>query len=800
MKLATTDSAPCFIGRFEVMRELGRGAQGTVFLAHDSHLGRQVALKTLHVAGHDAAQREELVRTLLDEARIVSRLQHLNLVTLYDAGEHEGTPYLVFEYVEGSTLARRLRDGPIAPAQAVAIAIGALRGIACAHAMNIVHRDIKPGNIMLTSDSTARVTDFCIACHAVAGMHVDGNLTGTPWYMAPEYIADEIFIPPSDVFSLGVVLYEMLTRRKPISHADPQRVLHGIVHEEFTPPSAINPEVDERLESIVMKALAKRPEERFASADQMAEALDRYMSPQPAGDAGVGGTLEFLLLRMRHKSDFPALSAIVTQINRVTLSEHEPVSALCNAILKDVALTSKLLKLVNAAHYQRHSGKISTVSRAIAILGFDAIRNLAMSLLLFDHLQDRAQANALKEEVAASYFSGVIARELVSKLGWRNAEEAFICAMFHRLGRLLVAFYLREEHEAVIRLATARGWNEARAASEILGLGYEDIGMGVARHWNFPDMIVDSMRPVTGDVASRTDFQNDKMRIIASLSSEMCDTARAATPKERAVGLNALVRKYGKGVGVSDASVRDVVKASFDIMARESVVIGAAPAVAPVLAHAKNWTSPDGEPTLVLAPADDAMQRMVDVAGIAEPAGVDAGAASAERTTVLSAGVQDITSMIAGDFQLNDVLRIILETMYRAIGFQRVLLCARDPKSNVLRARLGLGRDVDAIIRAGFGVPLQGPPDIFFAVTGKGADICIEDIDAENIRAHVPAWYRKAVPACGVVLFPLVLKGRTVGLLYADTDRAGSLKFKPDELNLLRTLRNQAVLALKQTG
>jgi hypothetical protein len=290
------------------------------------------------------------------------------------------------------------------------------------------------------------------------------------------------------------------------------------------------------------------------------------------------------------------------------------------------------------------------------------------------------------------------------------------------------------------------------------------------------------------------------MRIIAGFSSEMCDTARAATPKERAAGLNVLLHKYGKGVGVSDASMRDVVKASFDIMARESVVIGAAHAVAPVLAHAKNWTSPDGEPTLVLAPADDAMQRVVDVAGIAEPAGVDASAASAERTTVLSAGVQDITSMIAGDFQLNDVLRIILETMYRAIGFQRVLLCVHDRTSNVLRARLGLGRDIDAIIRAGFGVPLQGPPDIFFAVTGKGADICIEDIDAENIRAHVPAWYRKAVPACGVVLFPLVLKGRTVGLLYADTDRAGSLKFKPEELNLMRTLRNQAVLALKQAG
>ncbi|HUL92225.1 MAG TPA: protein kinase [Burkholderiales bacterium] len=797
------------IGRFELVRELGRGAQGTVFLARDTHLGREVALKTVNVEGYDPGERTELTRMLLDEARIVSKLQHPNLVTLYDAGEHAGAPYLVFEYVEGTTLAQALREkGSLPPPQAVAIAIGVLRGLACAHGMHVLHRDIKPGNIMLTSDNTPRVMDFGIACHATGGKAPEG-LAGTPSYMAPEYVQGGAFQPASDVFALGAVLYEMLTGRPPVKGSTAQATLQLIVKQDFERPSRANPKVDEQLDALVMKALAKRPEDRYPDPGRMAEALERYLAPPPEGDpeGAAGGTLEFLLRRMRHKSDFPALSDTVSAINRVTASDREPVSVLCNAILKDVALTSKLLKLVNAAHFKQHGGGIRTVSRAIGILGFDSVRNITTSLLLFDHLQNSTQAATLKEEVAAAYFSGVVARELAAKLGLKNAEEAFICAMFRRLGRLLVSFYLHEEKEAIVRLAQARGWDESRAAHEVLGLGYEDVGMGVARHWNFPEAIIASMRPLGEEAVGRAAFEADKLRVIAAAANDLCDTVRAGTPKERAARLDAVTRKFGAGAGVTQMNAREAIKSSFEALSSESAVLGAGAAIAPVLERAKDWnaagsTAPQGQP----APAnDEATQTVInaaqfpdaDVTQHLQPGGF---AAAANRSAVLSAGVQDITNVLAGDFQLNDVLRIILETMYRAIGFKRVLLCVRDPQRNALRARLGFGDGADAIIQAGFALPLAGPPDIFSAATGQGADLCIEDLDASNIREHVPQWFRKAVPARALVLFPLMVKGRAVGLIYGDTDRTGSFNFKPEELNMLRTLRNQAVLALKQGG
>src|SRR6185369_7140406 len=200
---------------------------------------------------------------------------------------------------------------------------------------------------------------------------------------------------------------------------DPYRTLQLIVHEPFRSPSQANPEVDEKLDALVMKALAKDPAERYADGNALAAALSTYLHPEaPEREAGGDGkALDFLLRRIRHKSDFPALSSTISAVNRVASSDREPMSALCNTILKDFALTNRLLKTVNAAYLSQYGGSIGTVSRAAAILGVEGVRNTAMSLLLFEHLHDRANATALKDEAVATYFSGALARNLAGRLG-----------------------------------------------------------------------------------------------------------------------------------------------------------------------------------------------------------------------------------------------------------------------------------------------------------------------------------------------------------------------------------------------
>jgi GAF domain-containing protein len=165
---------------------------------------------------------------------------------------------------------------------------------------------------------------------------------------------------------------------------------------------------------------------------------------------------------------------------------------------------------------------------------------------------------------------------------------------------------------------------------------------------------------------------------------------------------------------------------------------------------------------------------------------------------ILAAGIQDISNSLVDDFSLNDVLRITLETMYRAMGFQRVLLCLREPKSGSMAGRFGFGADTNELARK-FRFPLVDAPNVFQLAINKGVDIIINDIDDPKISSKIPDWYRKTVIAKTFVLLPLLIKGNAVGLIYCDRDKAGSIVIPEKELSLLKTLRNQALLAIKQS-
>ncbi len=785
------------------MRALGAGAQATVHLARDTRLEREVALKTIRTG----AGREK-VRALLDEALMVSRLQHPHIVTLFDAGEEEGTPHLVFEYVAGRSLAAEIAaQGPLPPARAADIARQVLRGVAYAHARGIVHRDLKPANILLDGSGAARVTDFGIARHAGAPEGGEGGFYGTPAYLPPEYIEKREFGERGDVFAAGMVLYEMLTGAPAIRGSQVFEILNRMVREPFEPPSARVPGLDARLDAVVMRALAKDPAARYATATDMEEALAAWLDPageaQPGSEAS--GTLEFLLRRMRHAADFPSLSGTLAEVNRAVASEREPTGVLCAAILKDFALTNKLLRVVNAAHFRQFGGSISTVSRAIAILGQDHVRALALSLVLLDHLQNRAQAGELRDEAAAAYLAGVVARDLAVRAGHGGGEEAFICAMFRRLGKLLTTFYLHDEAQAIARLALARGIDEGRAAREVLGMGYAELGMGVARHWGFPEGIVRSMASLPPGEVSATAFVDDRRRALAEMANSLVDVVRAPDADARRKALGAVATRFRKASGASEKALASCLEESTRELVREAPALGLPLAASPLMAAARSLA---GEPaaTVSAAPVDTETRIGTCVLGESAATLVDAGAAPpdpadpARRRALLASGVQDITQTLVGEFALNDVLRMVTETFYRAIGFQRVLLCVREPSGRVLRARMGLGEGVDDIVRAGFEIPLAGARDVFFVALSKGADVAIENLDDEHIRAHVPDWYRSRVRARGMVLFPILVNRRPVALIYADADRPGVLAFAPEELDLLKTLRNQAVLALKQHG
>ncbi|WP_301103456.1 serine/threonine protein kinase [Propionivibrio sp.] len=797
------------IGRFEIVRELGRGSQSVVYLARDPHLQREVAIKTLHFSRPDPQKNQQL----LAEARMVSQLRHPSIVPIFEAGEEQGDVYLVFEYVAGKNLGDYLKkNGRLTPVKAIAILHPVLDAIAHAHAAGIIHRDLKPNNILIDKEGLPRVMDFGIAARVEAQSSDDEAFMGTPSYMAPEYIVSRECSERTDVFSAGLVFYELLTGQRAVHGDTVYEVMHRLANEDIKLPTNAFSDLDDPLVSILYKSIARSPQQRFASVSEMREALDRYLEPDdpvPSEDAKQS-TIDFLLRRMRHKSDFPALSESVSTITKITSSDKESISNLSNSILKDFSLTNKILRLVNSVYYrQAGGGNISTISRAVLVLGFDAVRNISITVMLFEHLQNKGNASHLKEEFLRANLAAILSKDIVEKSSTRDAEQGFICAMFHNLGRLLCQYYFPDENEEIKRVIDQKPCSEEAATAQVLGISFEDLGIGIARTWGFPSLIVNSMRRLPEGKVRKANTVDERMRILSALSNELCTMISVGDPEQRQKELRKVTARFGENITLNEQSLLQVMEKSFLEVAQFASIIGINLKQSTFGRQMKTWSArpESGADVEVVLAADITSAETVlsDVVPAGAPGSpviqgeMDADTSVGDPEVILMAGIQDISNTLVEDFKLNDVLRIILETMYRAKGFKRVILCVRDARSNSMLGRFGFGPDAPEIARR-FNFSLTFTPDIFHAALSKGVDILISDTRDPKIETRLPEWFRKGVNAGTFVIFPLCIKGNAVAMIYADCDGAGEIVIPEKELSLLRTLRNQAVLAIKQSS
>jgi hypothetical protein len=276
-------------GRYEIVAELGRGAMGVVYKATDPVIGRAVAVKTIKLSEEGTGlTRPELLQRFQTEARAAGLLTHPNIVVVYDAGEEDGLYYITMELVEGKSVQALLDAGHAFPLPRVLrIMEQACSALQFAHERNVVHRDVKPANIMLTPDDTVKVTDFGTAKILQFGtVQQTAHVMGTPSYMSPEQVKGRAVDGRSDIFSLGVMLYEMITGEKPFPGQSITTVIYKIVNEDPVPPRQINPSIHPGISAAVMRALAKEPETRYQTCKELLEDLRNYRSaPGAAGNA-----------------------------------------------------------------------------------------------------------------------------------------------------------------------------------------------------------------------------------------------------------------------------------------------------------------------------------------------------------------------------------------------------------------------------------------------------------------------------------------------------------------------------------
>jgi len=533
--------------------------------------------------------------------------------------------------------------------------------------------------------------------------------------------------------------------------------------------------------------------------------------------------LDILLGRMRIESDFPALSEAIGAINRIASSEKEGVNELSNNILKDFALTNKLLKLANVAFYnQVGGGSISTISRAVVILGFNAVRSIALSLILFDNLENKAHAQQLKEEFVKVLYAGMLAREMAGKAQVKDVEEAFIGAMLHNLGRMLAMFYFPEETATIRQRVETEGLSDARASIEVLGLSFENLGMGIARSWGFPDQLVQTMKALPDGKIRKCASNADQLRALAAFSNELCEIILSTPDADRDKALAKLTTRFGDSLPVTEKQLAGLMERSMQDIAQFALAVNVnlrqsafaqqaskwagmavkpevTPAALPATAGAAGSLQ-DGGAAIQAALGDSVLQEHARILDAAPSEDDGKPQRSSEQTqSILTSGLQDVSnSLIDDSISINDILRMILEAMYTGMGFAHVVLCIKDGRRNTMCGKFGFGDGVSNLIKA-FDFSLAAQPDVFLVALQNNADILITDIDDPKIATRIPAWYRQKVPARTFVLFPVIVKGKPIGLIYADRPGPGEITIPEKELSLLKSLRNQAVLAIRQS-
>jgi HD-like signal output (HDOD) protein len=508
--------------------------------------------------------------------------------------------------------------------------------------------------------------------------------------------------------------------------------------------------------------------------------------PRQQGQAGETRRVRAALMnKVCGDEDMLALGTSVARVVQMASSDDQGTHDLAYYVLSDVALTQRILRLSNTATYRTASGtSVTTISRAISLLGFDNVKTTALAMLLVDALSNSAHAQSVRVELENALCASLVGREIARTSSYQGAEEASIAALFKNLGPLLVATHEHARYREIAALEAGGKHSQGQASQMILGCSYDALSEAVMAEWRIPELIVRSLAPLAAGIQKPAASRGEWMRQVASFSLEVSKLlARsvnpAATPDARA-----LLTRYGAALNLAADQLEDLFSTVQDHMSS-------------LLQSMSLQPQPRREP----APGGDGLPNVLLLATM------DAGAAADHSCypsgkphnarELLLAGVQDVTQMRAGgEAKLNGVILAVLETLYRSMGFRFATVCLKDTRSGQFRARVSFGDDHQRR-QAGFVFPMATSRDLFHLAMENDADLMIADAGSAKIGELLPAWYRALLPdARSFIVLPLVVGKVQLGLFYADRADPAPEGVPPDETSLIKALKGQVLIAL----
>lgn len=509
-------------------------------------------------------------------------------------------------------------------------------------------------------------------------------------------------------------------------------------------------------------------------------------------------TIDLILARLQEHHDFPAMSHTVDVMNRFKASEDVSVSEFANIVLKDYALTLKVLKLVNSVSYSQFD-EVTTISRAIVLLGFENIKNIAVTLMLFDYFQKNSSNAEHIDTKVKSFYSAILAQKISHERSSDNEEEVFICSLFHSLGKMLVTFALSEKIEEIKLVSREKGILEDEAALSVLGARYEEVGMAMASHWHFPDKIINSMRKLRGMEIKANAGDLDKVNITAFFANEIANILSVTTEKkEMDKKIGKLAEMFKPHLGDLDGRLESLINASLEDLNEFSRIFNVNLNAVPFTRQLLIWA---GKSEKFVADSRDLLFADFSTEALET---IDIILKSEKEDTpesIFTKGFQDINSSILNNFTMNDVVRIVLETMYRGMqlsGEAKALFLVKDTKLPIMKVRFGFGSRIEEL-KKWFEIPLDDSRDIFNVSIVKGHDLVIKSIASPDIKKLLPEWFKSRVSA-GIffVLLPIKIHNKPLGIFYIEGDKESFQKVSAVHFNYLKMLRDQTVVSIRQ--
>jgi len=524
--------------------------------------------------------------------------------------------------------------------------------------------------------------------------------------------------------------------------------------------------------------------------------------------------LQRLLQRMQKSADFPSLKDSIRSIQKVSRSETAHLRALTDEVLGDVALTNKLLRLINTAFYSSvGGGGITSIKRAVALMGFQSIGMLAASLTLFDKLPKGPDGERVRAEFRRAPLAAMLASELCPT--HKLQENAYLAALFQNLGPMLAWMHFRDEATQIeAQLAEAGtpvdGSDHAalqKTSRDVLGMGYEDLGVEVAGQWGWPEDLQLALRRLEPRDPEQPVGHDERLRVACTAANHLArQMLEIEDPQALEACLARFTEAYGVPLGLDVEHLTPIVERSRQQWADLAVMLGmSVPGIAKAGANNKVGGA---------APASKTPARPGAAAPVKPAAGGPAQSPQPVRPpapmrprapvpaavgAALSVALEAISQRAMSDAPLGEVLQFVMAQLQQSLQLQRVVVCLRDSASGELRGRLGSG-DRAMQLAPMFRVPMRPPGDLFGLLCTKGADTLISDASDALIARSLPGWFHQQVKAPTFLLLPLTLGQQPLGLIYGDRAHANSLQVGDAELTLLKAMRNQLVMAMRLRG